>query len=196
MAKSRILFFAGSARKESLNARLATAAASIARSLGAETTLIDLRDYEMPLYNGDWETENGLPEAAQRLKKLFIEHDAVFIASPEYNSSFSPLLKNTLDWISRAESNDEPPLAAYKGKVAALAATSPGGLGGIRGLVPLRMMLGNIGVHVLPTQVAIPKGHAVFTGNDLAADSPEHAMLSRLVKECIDVAGALGSVDE
>ena len=141
---ANILFLAGSARKESINKKLARLAATMAEATGADVTLIDLKDYDMPIYNGDLEQENGLPENAKKLKKIFIEHDGFFIASPEYNSSYSALLKNTIDWLSRPHKENELPLTAYKGKVAALGATSPGALGGLRGLVALRMLLGKI----------------------------------------------------
>ena len=142
----KFLFFAGSARKASTNKQLAALAARIAKTKGADVTFIDLKDFEMPLYDGDLEAVASLPEAARRLKQLFIEHDGIFIASPEYNSSISPLLKNALDWISRPHMQDERHLAAYVGKVVAIGSVAPGALGGLRGLVPLRMMLGNIAV--------------------------------------------------
>jgi len=155
---TKLLFFAGSARKESINKKLAKLAADMAQDAGAQVTHIDLKDFEMPLYDGDVEAQNGIPENAKKLKQFFVEHDGFFIASPEYNSSMPPLLKNTLDWISRPHEENEAPLIAFNGKVAALGAVSPGGLGGLRGLVPLRMMLGNIGVTVVPSQVAVGSG--------------------------------------
>jgi len=139
---AKLLFFAGSARKDSLNKKLAALAGELASEKGADVTIIDLKDFPMPLYDGDLEEEEGLPENAKRLKKLFIEQDGFFIASPEYNSSFSSLLKNTLDWISRPHEENEASLSAYRGKVAALGAVSPGALGGLRGLVPLRRTSG------------------------------------------------------
>ena len=158
----KLLFFAGSNRQASLNKRLAKAASSMAAEFGAEVTFIDLKDYEMPLYCGDLEANEGVPEAAKRLAELVQSHDGVFIASPEYNSAFSPLLKNAIDWASRATDKNEPPLVAYKGKFAAIMATSPGGLGGMRGLVFLRMLLGNIGVTVIPDQQAVPSAFSAF----------------------------------
>ena len=151
----QFLFMAGSTRKASTNKALAKAASGIGSNLGISAKFIDLLDYEMPIYNGDLEAEHSLPETAIKLKALFSESDGFLIASPEYNSSFSPVLKNTLDWISRSHSENEPPLAAYRGKVAALVSCSPGANGGLRGLVPLRMMLGNIGVTVVPDQLAV-----------------------------------------
>jgi chromate reductase len=93
----KFLIFAGSARKASTNKQLAALAAGTAKAAGADVTLIDLKDFEMPLYDGDLEAGAGLPDNAKRLKQLFVEHEGIFIASPEYNSSISPLLKNALD---------------------------------------------------------------------------------------------------
>jgi len=151
----KLIFLAGSTRKASTNRILAKAAHSIATRLDCEARFIDLADYDMPLYNGDYEEEHSLPKAAIELKQHFVDCDGFLIASPEYNSSFSPVLKNSLDWISRRHQENEPGLAAFKGKVAALTAASPGGYGGLRGLVPLRMMLSSVGVTVVPNQLAV-----------------------------------------
>jgi len=188
---AKILFLAGSARKASINKKLAVLAANMAEVAGAEVTMIDLNDYEMPLYNGDLEMEQGLPENARKLKKIFIAHDGFFIASPEYNSSFSPLLKNTIDWMSRAEQENETPLIAYKGKVAALGAISPGALGGLRGLVSLRMLLGNIGVTVVPTQVAIGSGFKALDSEGKLIDERQNSMLQATVDQLITTTDAL-----
>ncbi len=161
----KIIAVSGSARKESLNKKLLALAVAEAERQGLEVTVVDLRDYTMPLYDGDDEEENGLPEAAKALKQLFIAHDGLLISSPEYNSSISPLLKNTLDWISRPESDDEPSLIAYRGKLAALLSASPGNLGGLRGLIPLRMLLENIGVMVIPQQFCLSQAQAAFQEN-------------------------------
>lgn len=169
--RKNILFFAGSARTESFNKKLAKQAYELAVSKGVDATFIDLRDYPMPIYDGDYEAENSLPENAIKLKRLFMEHAGVFIASPEYNSSISPLLKNSLDWISRPHEQNETPLVAFAGKQAALAATSPGYFGGLRGLVPLRMMLGNIRVTVLPDQLAVPNYGKAFDQGVLVDES-------------------------
>lgn len=165
---TKLIFLSGSSRKESLNKKLAKIAANLAEDhQDVEAEFIDLADYEMPIYNGDLEDEKGLPENAKKLKQKFIESNGFFIASPEYNSSISSLLKNSLDWISRPSEDGEVPLIAFAGKVAAISSASPGGFGGLRGLVPLRMMLGNIQVTVIPEQVAISAAHKVMdsTGN-------------------------------
>lgn len=187
----KLLFLAGSARKDSFNKKLAKIATDIAKEAGADATFIDLKDYEMPLYDGDLEEASGLPENAIKLKQLFTESDGFFIASPEYNSSLAPLLKNSLDWISRSHEADEAPLVAYKGKVAAISAASPGGFGGLRGLVPLRMMLGNIGVFVTPNQVAISQAHNAFDDDGQFVDTKQHNMLQGVVNELVEAAGKL-----
>lgn len=167
---AKLLAFAGSARKESLNKKLLNIVSSGAEAAGAEVTLVDLANFDLPLFNQDLESEKGMPEKAGEFKRLMIDHDGFLIASPEYNSAFSPLLKNTLDWASRAESDDEPGLVAFKGKTAGIVATSPGGLGGIRGLVFLRMLLGNLGVIVMPEQQAVPNGFHAFKDDGSMSD--------------------------
>ncbi|WP_281858122.1 NADPH-dependent FMN reductase [Litoreibacter halocynthiae] len=188
---TKLLMFAGSARKASTNKKLAALAAGTAKEAGAEVTLIDLADFDMPIYNGDIEEATGLPENAKRLKQLFVDHDGFFIASPEYNSSISPLLKNALDWISRPHTENEPPLWAYRGKVAALGAVAPGALGGLRGLVPLRMMLGNIGVTVVPSQVAVSKGLSAFDENGALVSAMHTEMLKTTVTQLVETSRAL-----
>lgn len=162
MSIVKLLAFAGSTRTDSYNKKLAKIAAEGARAAGAEVTLIDLRDFPMPLYDGDLEAGSGLPEEAKRLKRLMIEHHGFLIACPEYNSSINAGLKNAIDWASRTESDEEPPLVCYRGKTAGLLSASPGALGGMRGLVHVRMIFGNIGVYVLPEQVSVPKAHEAF----------------------------------
>ena len=169
----KILAFAGSSRKDSFNKKLVKIAASGAENSEATVTYIDLADFLMPIFDQDLESEHGIPKKAHEFKKLLIEHDGFLIASPEYNSAFSPLLKNVIDWASRAESKDEPPLVAYKGKVAAIMATSPGALGGLRGLVFLRMLLGNIGVTVIPDQIAVPKAMKAFANDGSLIDEKQ-----------------------
>jgi len=187
----KLICLAGSSRRDSLNKKLAKLAAVLIEKSGAQATFIDLKDYDMPLYNGDLEESEGVPENAKKLKALFAGHDGFFIAAPEYNSSITPLLKNTLDWISRKHEDGEPPLVAYKNKVAALSAVSPGGLGGLRGLVSLRMMLGNIGVHLTPTQAAINNGNQAFKDDGTLADDNQAKMFQAVIDEFVDTATKL-----
>ena len=188
-----LIFLAGSSRKASLNKKLAQNAASIADELGAKAVFIDLADYPLPLYNGDDEDSEGVPENAIKLKEMFTNADGFFIATPEYNSSLTPLLKNTLDWMSRSHEENEKPLKAYKGKVAALSGTSPGSLGALRGLVALRMMLGNIGVHVTPTQTAIAGGQNTFDDEGNLTDEKYLKMLRATVKQLVETAQKLNN---
>src|SRR5574340_1703531 len=123
---------------------------------GVDVTVIDLRDFAMPLYDGDLEQKEGLPSNALKLKDLMKSHHGFLISSPEYNSSISGVLKNTIDWASR-QSDGEAPLACFNGKVAGIMSASPGGLGGLRGLVHVRAILENISVLVIPEQIAIAK---------------------------------------
>ncbi len=157
----RILAFAGSTRSDSWNQRILHIAAEGATDAGATVTHIQLRDYPLPLFDQDLEAQEGHNENSHALKKIFAEHDGLLLACPEYNSSITPLLKNTIDWISRPV-GDEARLAAFTGKTAALMSASPGGLGGHRGLVHVRAILSSIGVLVLPQQVSIPQVHQDF----------------------------------
>ncbi|MGR8949675.1 MAG: NADPH-dependent FMN reductase [Gammaproteobacteria bacterium] len=177
----KILAFAGSARAQSFNKRLLCLAVRELEQRALEVNVYDFAAYPLPLYDGDLEAAEGLPPHARRFKDALIAHDGFIIASPEYNSAYSPLLKNALDWASRASAYDEAPLLAYKGKPAALIATSPGNLGGLRGLAALRMLLTNIGVNVLPRQLAVPKAHEVFRDNESqAGEGP----LTELISFC------------
>lgn len=170
MPAPKILAFAGSARTASFNKQLIKIAVQGARDAGAEVTLIDLRDYPLPLFDQDLEASSGIPENGLKLKKLFLENDGLLIASPEYNSSFSPLFKNTIDWVSRS-SPGEAGLAAFNGKVATIMSASPGALGGLRGLVHVRALLGNINVIVLPSQIAVPKASEAFEADGKLKDA-------------------------
>ncbi|MEI6493697.1 MAG: NAD(P)H-dependent oxidoreductase [Verrucomicrobiota bacterium] len=180
MPTPRILAFGGSLRRDSFNQKLAAAAAAGSREAGAEATVIALRDYPLPVFDQDLEAAEGMPAAAKKLKQLFREHHGLIIAAPEYNSSITAALKNALDWVSRAESDDEPPLAAFAGKTAILCAASPGGLGGMRGLVHVRAILGNIGVTVLPDQVAVSQAHAAFRPDGSLTDEKQAAKVKNL----------------
>ncbi|MDB6137423.1 MAG: NADPH-dependent reductase [Verrucomicrobiaceae bacterium] len=184
MATPKILAFAGSARTESYNKKLVAIAAEAARAAGAEVTLIDLRNFPMPLYDGDLEEAEGLPENAKKLKAMMKAHDGFLISCPEYNSSITALLKNTIDWVSRPETDDEPALVAYKGKAVALMSASPGGFGGLRGLVTVRSILSNIGVIVLPDQVCVAKAYEAFDEAGKLKDE-------RTAKQVAGVAAAL-----
>ena len=188
----RILAFAGSLRTGSFNKKLIRIAAQAARDAGAQVTLIDLLDYPLPILNQDDEDAHGLPENAKKLKELFISHHGFLISSPEYNSSITGVLKNVIDWASRAETDDEPPLIAYTGKTCALVSASPGALGGLRALVHVRAILGNIGVFVLPGQVSIPKAHEVFNEDGSLKDAHKEESVRTLARQLVEATRKLG----
>ena len=165
----KILAFAGSTRRESFNKKLVEVAAEGARQAGAEVTFIDLADLPLPLFDQDLEAAEGLPENARRLKALMIASDGFLIASPEYNSSISGVLKNAIDWASRREEGDKP-LQAFAGKAVALMSASPGALGGLRGLVHVRAILGNLGMLLLPQQKAVGRAFEAFDEDGALAD--------------------------
>ncbi len=159
----KLVAFSGSTRSGSFNQQLIKAAAKIAQEeLGLDVTVISLSDYPLPLYDGDWEDANGLPEQVLVLKQLIHSHDAVLIASPEYNASVTAVLKNTIDWMSRPGDERDPGKVLFEKPVALLSA-SPGGLGGIRGLNHLRAILQNLTAFVTPSQFALAHSNKAFT---------------------------------
>lgn len=150
----RLLAFAGSLRSASFNRRLIPILADGARAAGAVVTLIDLRDYALPVYDGDIEAA-GMPAAVLALQQLLGEHDGLLISTPEYNGSMPALVKNTLDWISRPMADGRSGTLLFKGKVAGIVSASPGPLGGLRSLLVLRDALSKFGLLVVPEQVAV-----------------------------------------
>lgn len=170
---AKLIFVAGSARKDSCNKKLAKAAAKKAEQLGAAPTFIDLADYPMPLFCEDHEAENGMPETTKELKKLFSEHDGFLISTPEYNSSYPSLIKNTLDWMSRPGDDGSN---CFQGKTSAIMAASPGPMGGIRVLPQLRNLLTNIAMHgtfVIPKQFALGNAFDAFDSDgNLKQENP------------------------
>lgn len=188
----KILAFAGSTRTESYNKRLVKIAANGARTAGAEVTYLDLRDLSLPLYDQDLEAQQGIPENALRLKELMRNSDGLLIASPEYNSSITAVLKNAIDWASRPLEG-EPPLACFTDKVAAIMSASPGALGGLRGLVHLRSILGNIKVLVIPDQIAIVKAHEAFGADNSLKDPQQQQAVEGLGAKVAQIVAKLKS---
>ncbi|MEZ6004740.1 MAG: NAD(P)H-dependent oxidoreductase [Planctomycetota bacterium] len=187
----RLLAFSGSSRSGSFNQRLVRIAADLARAQGAEVNEIDLRALELPLFDQDLEADPGPPAAAARLRHAMMEHDGFLIACPEYNGSITPLLKNAIDWASRPEAGVAP-LAAFAGKTATLLATSPGALGGIRGLAHVRDIFSGLGTHVLPIQVAVPFAAEAFAPDGKAlAQERTQGLLSKAIEQAVHAAHAL-----
>jgi NAD(P)H-dependent FMN reductase len=182
MSDVKILAFGGSLRKGSYNKKLVKVAMKGAEAAGAQVTYLDLRDLDLPIYDGDLESEIKLPPGARRLKDLMDSHDGFLISSPEYNSSVSAALKNTIDWASRPQ-DGEKPLQQFTGKVAILMSASPGALGGLRGLVTLRSILSNIQVIVLPNQIAISHSHEAFHDDGSMKDPKRQHQIEGLGRE-------------
>jgi len=187
MAASKILAFAGSARRESYNRKFLAIAADAARAAGAEVTLIDLGDYPLPLFNGDLEDAEGMPAPALKLVELILGHPALLIASPEYNSLITPLTKNTLDWCSRAEPNP------FLGKVAAVISASPGPFGGVKSGLACRQLLTRLGCLVTPTECTLPRAHEAF--DETGGLKNEHTLktVQTVVAELIRTTAKLGA---
>ena len=189
MSLPKVLVFAGSIRTGSFNARLAALATKELVLAGADVTRISLLDYPMPLYDGDLEAKSGPPENAIKLKKLMSIHPGVFIVSPEYNASITPLLKNTIDWISRVRERGEPPLAAYKNRVFALGGASDGTYGAMRSLMALRQVLElGCGALVIPDQIAVSRASEAFDEMDNLKDERAANLLKRVVQRLTDMA--------
>ena len=182
MSKPSVLAFAGSLRAGSYNKKLVRIAANGARNAGAHVTEIDLREFPMPIYDGDIESSEGLPENARKLKALFVEHQGFLISSPEYNSGMSAALKNAIDWVSRPQP-DVAPLVAFRNKVIGLMAASPGVLEGIRGLPMVRQILSNIGAIVIPTQIAVGRAAEVFAVDGRLIDDKQRTSVEAIGAE-------------
>lgn len=187
----KILAFAGSAREESFNKKVVKIAAEAASLKGASVTLVDLKDFPMPIYDQDLEESEGLPENAKKFKKLMQSHDGFLISTPEYNSAIPPLLKNALDWVSRKEVDGEVPLAAYRGKAVALMSASPGGLGGLRALTMLRGIMSNLGVLILPEQRAVSKAHEMLGEDGGIKDEKLHTQIEQLGSRLVGMISTL-----
>jgi len=188
----KILVIAGSIRTGSFNARLAALAVKELALAEADVSRVSLLDYPLPIYDGDLEARSGPPDNAIRLKRTMMLHQGVFITSPEYNASVTPLLKNTLDWISRVREGSEPPLAAYRDRVFALAAASNGAYGGMRSLMALRQVLElGCGALVIPEQVAVREAASAFDDNDNLRDERTANLLRAAVRRLVEAARLL-----
>jgi chromate reductase, NAD(P)H dehydrogenase (quinone) len=174
----RILAFAGSLRQGSYNKRLIKIAAQGAQEAGAEVTVIDLKDYPLPIFDEDIEKQ-GLPENARKLKDLFLSHHGLLLSCPEYNSSITGVLKNVIDWVSRPVPNEQS-LAPFNDKVTAIMSASPGALGGLRGLVHVRAILSNLNVLVLPKQIAVSKADEAFKEDGTLKDEKQQTAVKQL----------------
>ncbi|MEA2993981.1 MAG: hypothetical protein QOD40_2901 [Alphaproteobacteria bacterium] len=193
MSFPKILVLSGSVRAQSYNTRLGALAAKELTLADAEVSRISLLDYPLPLYDGDEDMVSGPPPNAVKLKQMMVAHRGIFIASPEYNASITPLLKNTIDWISRVRERGEPAYAAYRGRAFALGAASTDVLGGVRGLLTLRQVLElGCGALVIPEQIAIGDADHAFDEMDNLKDPHRAGLLKALVRRLIDMAQQVG----
>ena len=186
---SKILVVPGSIRTGSHNARLAARMVKELLQAGAEVTWISLLDYSMPLYDSERDARSGPPENAVKLKRMMMTHQGVFIATPEHNASIPPLLKNTLDWVSRVHDRNEPPLAAYRSRAFALGAATDRATGGLYALLALRQVLEvGCGALVIPEQIAVPRASEAFDESDDLRDDHARDQLQRVVQQLIAMA--------
>lgn len=181
----RILAFSGSARRESLNKKLLAAVVEAVRAVGGEVTVVDLNDLPMPLYHGDLEDAQGLPENAKKMVELITQHAGLLIASPEYNSQMTPLLKNTIDWCTRADENP------FRGKVAAVVSASPGNFGAIRSMTLARQLLTHLGCHVIPAQCVLPLADKAFDATGRLQEARTQKAVVAVANELVRVTGRL-----
>ena len=184
---AKILAFAGSTRTGSLNQALLDLAVAEARARGAQVTAIRLKDFALPLYDGDLEAA-GFPAAARELKALFRAHHGFLIAAPEYNGSISGVLKNAIDWASRPTDGEGlTALSAFRGKVAGLMAASISPFGGLRGITHTRQILSTIQVVVANEQVLVPFAHGAFDESWALKEALPAQLLGGLAARLIDL---------
>jgi NAD(P)H-dependent FMN reductase len=192
MSAAKILVIPGSLRSGSHNARLAALAAKELALLDAEVTRISLEDYELPLFDADLAAASGPPAAALKLRQALIAHRGIFITSPEYSASVTPLLKNAIDWVSRVRERGEPTYAAFKGRVFALGAATSGGGGGVRSLMALRQILElGCGALVIPEQVSVPRADLAFDDGDNLKDDALAEALRVAMRRLVELAGMM-----
>lgn len=191
----KILVFAGSNRIGAYSGKLAAAASLELAKAGADVTQVGLIDYPLPIIDEDLERENGIPENAVRLARIFAAHDGLLICSPEYNASIPPLLKNTVDWVSRVTKDNGKPIKPCKGKIAALCSSSDGAFAGIRGLIHLRTILASIGMTVISEQCSVPNASDAFDDSGLLKSPRSQASLSKLAQAMTEMCRMIGRPD-
>ncbi len=184
MSAPKILVIPGSARAGSVNRKLAAVAARTAETLGADTTLLDMNDFLAPVYHGDDEARSGLPDTMRALKAEIRAHDAMIVVTPEYNGNIPPLLVNAFDWVSRAEGEDKD--NPFEGKLGAVMAASPGGLGGARVIGRMRTFLADLGVMTLPGFASVPGAFQAFDDTGALTNERSQAQIDKLVARLVD----------
>lgn len=188
--KPKVLVFAGSAREASLNKKLARVAAKAINDRGGEATYVDLRDFPMPIYEGDLEEREGMPPHARRLREMFVSHPAFLVVSPENNGTVPSLLKNTIDWLSR-DVDGRSGLEPYKGKVIGLMSASPGAFGGVVALTHLRYSLSKLMAHVIGEQFPLPRADKAFDDNGTLREAWQQKSVESVVDRLIETTAKL-----
>lgn len=181
----KLLAFAGSLRKDSLNRKLIACVAKEAENAGAEVTVIDLNDFPLPIFNEDIE-EAGMPAKVRELQAIFARHDGLLISTPEYNGAVPALVKNTLDWLTRKQANGNSGIELLKGKVVGIVSASPGALGGLRSLLLLRDQLAKLSMWVAPAQFALGKANEAFDDNGALKNDAHIKQIQGVVKQVIE----------
>jgi chromate reductase, NAD(P)H dehydrogenase (quinone) len=192
MPTPKILIIPSSLRTGSHNARLAALAAKELILAEGEVTRISLEDYPLPLFDADLAAASGMPASALRLKAMLMAHQGVFITSPEYSASVTPLLKNAIDWVSRVREGSEPTYIAFKNRVFAIGAASAGASGGLRSLIALRQILElGCGALVIPEQVSVPRAEQAFDERDNLKDEALAASLKTMARRLVELAAVM-----
>ena len=182
---TKILCFSGSTRSGAYSTKVMFAIANVIAETGAMVTTISLSDYDMPLFNEDLERERGFPASTIRLARMMADHDGMLIVSPEYNASIPPLLKNTIDWLSRVKEDGGKPLKPFAKKTVAICGSSPGVLGGMRMLPHLRQVLMNVGPLVISEQVSVGRAHEAFDDNGDFVDERTLSLTRAMARELV-----------
>lgn len=193
---ARILVFAGSIRSGAYSGRTADAAQKELALQGAEVTRISLQDYPLPIMDEDLEKERGIPENAYRLARLFVAHDGILIATPEYNGSIPPLLKNTIDWISRVRTDAGRPLRPLPDRVVAICSSSDGHFAGIRSASHLRAVLAHIQMDVIAPQCSVPNADRAFDEGGAFIDERHAKSMHTVCRALIERAALLSTRGE
>ena len=191
----KLLIFAGSTRQNSFNRKLAHVTAELARASGAEVTHIELADFDIPMYNADLEAK-GTPPDVMKLKQLMFEHPAWIICSPEYNASYSALLKNTIDWASSPVKSDPAWTDEFKfsrGKVVGILSASPGALGGLRSQSHLAPLLLNVQCWVAPRNFALGRAGEAFDAQGQLVNDAHRKNVQAVIDQVLFASGRLAA---
>ena len=187
MIALKILVIPGSLRTGSHNVKLAAAAAYAFAQAGADVTRISLSDFPLPIYDGDLQARSGVPKNAVNLKRMIGAHHGVLLVTPEYNSSVPPLVKNTIDWITRVQDAHEVRGQVFFEKPFAIAAASESRLGGTRALAALRLILSACRATVIPNQFALSFADQAYDDMDRLKKEADIEALNAMVRQLIDV---------